>query len=606
MKLRRFFIKIASRAEKLTKRVSPELISAIKKLGVKDIQKIFRQFVPLDFITLIQKHNTRAFEEAFRNTIAQSASTDQHKKWIEEAGILKEDAINDTYINMLNDDPKKRGILNEILLDGSMSDKFQYAREEEPELRLALKQTIGPISSANGIMIPFCPIDKSINQDYPLWNINIENGEVSIYHGLDKDGQCTNRENLGKMSPEQFEQIARDYEGLTAEQIELIKQGKRELEYLNGVGFLRCVFKGNMPKFSSFLYPRVTQSIKDIVNTRRKELGKTIPPEKLRRRIELLEKEKKGTLTPEEEGELNQLKSYFNKKSKELVPSLTSLDTPMEGAEGAGKTRHEMVSKESDEDDKNINEAKFELARILGENELNSLMAISSKIELSGIINKFKTLMTLPSKDPQRIQIQQDIKNNLYMISQKYLGQDNKTENVCNTCHAVLGETSSVCPYASQMRGYIYNIYEVSTDFIEFKKQLEKLDEYAKIHFNESNIQSKIEENFKGAEVTEEDVSNKELEDLLSTFKSYEDINIEKAEKTSVSDLKNNIEKHLSEHQKVAYFGTNVNSNLEVTEKDIDKIQGLANFIEQSINKVFEQELEEELISLLIRYGVGE
>ena len=85
MKLKRFALFVeASRAEQLTKRVSPDFIQAIKKLDTSEVRKLLRQFVPLDFVALLQKENPQAFEGSLRGTISAQLSSEQHKKWIEE------------------------------------------------------------------------------------------------------------------------------------------------------------------------------------------------------------------------------------------------------------------------------------------------------------------------------------------------------------------------------------------------------------------------------------------------------------------------------------------------------------------------------------------
>ena len=64
MRLKRFALLVeASRAEQLTKRVSPDFIQAVKKLDASDVRKLLRQFVPLDFVALLQKENPKAFDD---------------------------------------------------------------------------------------------------------------------------------------------------------------------------------------------------------------------------------------------------------------------------------------------------------------------------------------------------------------------------------------------------------------------------------------------------------------------------------------------------------------------------------------------------------------
>lgn len=597
MKIRQF-IKIASRAEKLVQRVPSELISAIKRLTAKDIYKLLHQFLPLDFVALVQKENKREFEGAFRRLLSSQFNAPKLKTWIEEVGITADDAVGNAYINMLNDDPKNRGILNDLLLYGSQSDEFQFARKDEKELRLLLKQNLSPISSSNGMVVPHCPTDKSLNIEFPLWNIDIIDGEVEILNGFDTDGQCVNRELLGEMSEQEFNQIKETLQGLTQKQIDLIKQGKRELEYKNGAGFLRCTFKSNLPKFSSFVFPRSMQSIKNTVDRVRKELGKTIPAHVLKRRTELRLKENDKTITPEEKQELSKLEAYFQKKSKEMIHQ-TSLDFTMEGNEGEGKSRHETISID-DTEKKDLEESRFELSNALDERQFEVLSEFSQKVQLGGVLSILKQLMDLPRNDPSRSQLTKQVKHQMNDLVIKYLGQDNKTENTCKTCDNKLSTTAESCTYSAQMRSIVFTAYDASDSLNSFKEQINKLDQMALIHYTKSNIESLVQKGFSGSEVGEDEIS---LDLDLSGFESFKEENLTPAEKTNLNIFKDQINKSLSSDQQKAFYGTDINNNLEVQEVDVDKINLISDYIEKILYKVFEKELEQELATYLLGYG---
>lgn len=593
MRLRKFtLLKKASRADQLTRRVSTDLIESIKKLDSKQIRNLFRGFVPLDFISLLQKHNGEAFEQALRQTITQQLSTDQHKKWIEEAGLSQEDAVGETYISMLNDDPKRRGILSEILLDGSYSDAFQYARKDDPKTRLDLRQSLRPLSSENGMVVPFCPICKSLNIDHPLWDISTDQGTVEFKQGQDQQGRCTEVEYVGD-SLEQAE------DQLTNEQREAIESGKRELQFEGGKAFLRCTFTNQMPKFQSFLHSRARQAVKEILDPQRRQMGRTIPPAKYKRRAELEEKERQNTLDLSEKTELIQLREYFNKRQVNYVHNPTSLDVNV-GDEG--RSLHETVVVDSDQDDESIEDARFELQRKLDEKQFEVLSIVSSKVPLGSLLNSMTDLYGLSNKDPKRVDLQNQIQTNVIKAAQKYYAADQTNNNRCNTCGTELDDTANSCPYAAQMRSSIFSAYDQASDLAELNQSLEKLDSQALEHYKASNLGSILNKGFSGVEVDEEDL----LDGLdLSGFDSLdEEIDSSVLEKISTDDLKSLIEKELSSKNQQSFYGLDITGN-QVEEQDVEKVNQLAKYLYKILNDVFSQELEDELATFLIGYGAS-
>jgi hypothetical protein len=516
---------------------------------------------------------------------------------MEEARLRPEDALGQVYLLLLNDDPKKRGLLSEILLDGSYSDTYQYARESAPKTRLELRQSLAPLGPTNGIVVPYCPIDKKIGKEYPLWSVKVENGSLEVIKGADSSGHCMSHEIIGEMSPNEFEELKATNKGLTSDQLNLINSKIRKLEYSSGKAYLRCTFDSPLPKFQSFFHARASQAIKDIVDVKRKELGQTIPPAIYKELQELEKKEKEGTLgVGKDRSRLIHLREkYFPKKQKDLIHT-TSLDAPSGGEDGDGRSQHEMISTESDEDLQSIEDARFELQRALGDQQLGALSEVARKVPLGTFLNKMQNLFTLPLKDPKRPQVEKELMIEATKLSHKYYGNDREADNTCNTCGFNLGPTSSACPQAAQMRSIIYSAYEASKDISQFQKTLTRLAPEGIKHYEASNLPTAFDKAFGGIEVAEDEI------DLgLSGFESYtENIAIEKL---SLKQLKPSIEQHLTEEAKKAYYGTDVKANLEVSEIDIEKSAQLAKYIYQVVHSVFTQELEEELAQYLIGYG---
>lgn len=605
MRLRPFIFKIAaSRAELLSQRVSRDILKSLKNLNSNQIKDILRGFVPLDFVALLRQENPSAFEQAFHEIISQKLNITQYKKWIEELGITKEDAINEIYLALLNNDPKKRGVLSEISLDGSYSDAFQYAKKEDPSLKLLLKQTAGPISSSNGVVVPFCPTDKALGINKPLWNVDTENGQAKIEKELDSEGRCLTYETLGEMTQEEFESLKETKQGLTPEQIKQINSGQRSLEFLDGEVFLRCTFKTQLPKFQNFLDFKIKGIITSILSPERAKMGRNIPPEKYHRRDALEAKEKAKTINTEEIQELKVLRDYFQKKQVEYTPSATSLDTTMKSDESEGKSLHDIVNIEDDQsiDQSKLEEAVFELQRKLGK-DFDTLAKIAPAISLGSLLSKADKLSSVSSKDPNKKQYEQDINLEALKLAQKYLNKDqDKREITCLVCSESYSQSVESCTKAKQMRSILAPAYKESKDIDQFKSFINQLDEKSRAHYDQAHIESKVKSIYAGVEVSEDDL----LEGI--DFSGFESADSESSSiSTSKLDertFKQTLEEKLDDKEKAIYQGnTIVDKAIEVSEEDLIKVQGLAKLLKDLIAKVVMSELEEEFATYLLSQG---
>ena len=607
MRLKRFALLVeASRAEQLTKRVSPDFIQAVKKLDASDVRKLLRQFVPLDFVALLQKENPKAFEQVLRGALSAQLSSEQHKAWIQELvrdGIFndKEDAVSETYISLLNDDPKRRGILSQLLLDGSYSDAFQYARKDQPALRLSIKQNLAPLSSDNGLVVPFCPVDKKLGIEHPLWSASTEGGKLEFTQGVDSSDRCTTKEVVGKMSQEDFDQLKQTKEGLSPEQLKLITSGARTLEYNDGQATLSCTFHAQLPKFQNFLGSKTKQALKAVLDPERKKMGRNIPPEMYKELHDLEAKEKAGTLTPQERGKLYQRREYFKKKQVDFVSAPSSLDAPM--GEDEGKSQHEIVETTdfADVSQESFNTAQFELERNLGEKELLKLKTVAEKAPLGTLMNKLQVVMSLSSKDPKKQAAEKEVVQESLRVAQKFFSTETSESNKCGTCGQILAKDSTSCNQAIEMKKAVFTSYKQAQDMTQFEKFINQLDPKALEHFKKAGLPMKINSIYSGLEVTEDDL---DLDLDLSGFDSFKEDTAPTTKKLSEKELKETIEKSLNDQQKVAYLGTDI-SAADVDEGDGQKVDQLATLIRKMIQDVFQQELEEELATYLVGSGIG-
>lgn len=612
MKLRRFAILVeAARADQLAGRVSSDLISAIKKMTPKEVKRLLDQFVPLDFIALLKKENPGVFEAVLKDKITRLLSSDQHEKWIAElnsdkGGYTKEEAVNDVYAFMLNNDPdpRRRGILDQIIGDGSNSDKYEYARKSNPLMRTLMRKSLAPLSSGSGsgIVVPFCPVDKGLGITHPLWNISSDGGTAEIEEGLESN-RCTQEEVIGEMSLEEFNALEETKQGLTSQQKSLLQDGRRTLEYEDGVAVLRCTFEHQLPKFQNFLRSRTTQAIKSVLDPERHKMGRTIPPAKYKRRNELEEKKRLGILTKEERIELASLVDYFQKKQVGYVYTPTSLDAPAQSSEGEGQTGHEKIVKEEDSSEVTLDDAhraRFELERAIGDKEFSVIAQVAQKVPLNTLMMKFKEIMDLSAKDPKKRVLEKEAILESIKIAQKYFGGGKESTNKCNTCGAELPADASTCPHANEMRKAIFSNYKYAKDIKAFEKFMLQVGPKSQEHYEKSAIPIKMNSVYGGFEVDEDDLGDIDL----SGFESYKDESPAKASKLNETELQEAIERGLTEKQKMSYLGTDLAGATQVDEGDMEQVNQLAKYLTKIVQNIFIQELENDLGTFLMVYGV--
>jgi hypothetical protein len=591
MKLKRFIIKNASRAELLTSQVPTEVIQTIKQLDDKDVRRLLRDFIPLDFVALIQHHNPSAFQRAIISTLSSILSSSQYKNWLDTMGIEKLDAIQQAYMLMLNKDPRKRGILTQIALDGSLSPSFHYVPKDRPQTRIDLQSSVAPIDNQNAIQVPHCPVDQKLGIKHPLWSLSTESGEVEIEEGVDSDGRCTQAESLGEISEEDFIILEQTQEGLTEAQKQQIASGQRELEYLEGEAFLRCTFHAKLNKFQSFLYSRALDTVSRLVEAYRKEKGLTITSQQFKELNTLKQKESEGTLTEKDASRLKVLQDLIAKKSSESMRS-TSIDQ-FKGDDDE-KSLHDTVGESVDVDDQEAREALFEIERALSQNQLETLLEVVHKVPLGSVLNILQQAYLLPNKDPKKAQLLSQVPRETQKIAQAYFGSSNKEQSLrCKTCLSTFVDIGN-CPFAREMRSNVYATYEVADTLGQFSSKL-KLHEKAAKHYEQSNLEPILNRAYTGLEVEEPD-----LDIDFSIFKGQ----VETHSKLSLDELKKQFHRELSSNQKKAFEGTDLEKQEEeVKEEEVEKIDKLSSFLQKILHEIFTQELDKELGIYLIHAG---
>lgn len=596
MKLRNFTIKTSSRADLLSKRAPQDLIKEVKKLTKAQIKSMLQGFLPLDFFILIQKENRSALEEAFREVIESQLKKDPFPSWLAELGMEPSDAVAETIIALLNDDPKNPGALADIKESGSYSHSYQYSQKENPKLRDQLRQSLAPLDS--GVVVPYCPICKKIGIEHPLWSIDLEGGKLKIVNGLE-NGKCTEFEVIAKGTKEELERLIEDPSSLPILIKSRIEDGSRTLKIEDNYLIAECTFKATLPRIQNFLYFRVAETMSKVLNPERRALGKTVSPKDLERLRVLQGKESIKTITPEERKELEKLKTRVQEKSKDLIKAPMSLDAPIADDEGGARSRYEEVEVYEDEELKDSQEAALELRTLLGESDFALLEKIVVNFPISSAVKKISDLMNISGKDPKRKVLESEIKLEFYKIAQMALDKKPSKINHCNSCGENLSESAKICFHASEMQGLLYSIFANAKNFEEFEQAIKKINSKALLHYNLSNIDSLIKSAFKGGALVDDSF----LEGL--DFEGFETIeSSEKENKLSEADLKKSLKSELTPEQQKHFEGTNITgAQIEVNEEDQESIINLANKLELIISKIFEREVEDSLVSFILGQG---
>ena len=490
------FLKLASRAQQLSENVGPELLAAVKDLNQYDVENLFKGFVPLDFISLVRDQNPKAFNAALFNLIGRQLGTQRNQGWLEELKYTRDEAINEVFKSILNDDPKRRGVLNELLLDGSYSDAFQYTSKSEGDKRIDLRQSLSPISNTNAITVPHCPTDKALGIKHPLWSVGVLDGNIVIRRGVDGDGNCTQSQDLGPMSEEKFRAMKETGEGLTPEESKMIEDGKRKLEYEDGHAMLKCTFNTNLSKFQAFLSYQTQKAIKNVLDPERRRMGRGggYWQQQMNRLKELEYKEKQPEgLTDEEKKEKKKIQKYLQKKELDFKTE-QSMDVRVKGDEGEGKSLHDITEDkkllDADEYAEEADSYRMELSRKFGDKEIHVLQEVAKVAPLIEIVDRISQIMELPARSPQKAELEKSVAQDTLKMSMKFLGGEEKNSNTCNTCGAELGTTATRCPHADQMKSVALTAYQDKESVSGIEEEVGKLSPEPKQHYTASGLSS--------------------------------------------------------------------------------------------------------------------
>ena len=588
-----------SKADRVMSRVAPDLITAVKNLNEDDIKKLFNGFIPLDFLSLVQKVNPRVLTRALQSTIKKALNSKvKYKKWIEELRLDEDEAVNQVYTYILNDNPKNMGALTQIIEDGSYGTKYRpYNTDSKTKDKAATT-----VRNVGGLGVPTCPNQLKSNITYPLWTISTQEGDIRIEDGVDKNDRCNYEEPLGEMPQDQFETLESSREGLSENQIRSLDSGDLELVYKEGEASLRCTFHAKLNRFKPFLTSQAVGAITSVLSPERRRMGRggAYWAEQMNRHkeLELKEKSEEG-LSQLEQEELKKIKKYLRKKQKDLVGKEQSLDAPFQGAEGDGKTLHEIEKgQEADlgtaaysaDEARSI---RIDLEKKAGEQEIAILQNVAKKVSLVSLVKNIGTLQTLSSKSLKKKELDEETKRESLKISQKYLGKDDETPNTCNTCGAELGNTAFRCMHADQMKSVSLSSYQDKDSVSGIEEEIKRLDPHAQKHYSASGLSSAFNNVYSGIEIEEDDL------DLdLGDFQSFEDNT--PTEKLDNKTLRNRLEGALTEEQLKAYHGTDVNSHLEVTEEDALKVEQHAGYIQKIITNILLQDDDEQTLEKML------
>jgi hypothetical protein len=585
MKLKRF-TKYASRAESLTSQVPKDIIQAIKKLSVEELKSIFKDFVPLDFVALVQHHNEKVFTYAIQDMLNEVLESNSFRVQIEIMRLNRDDLRQEIFATMANSDPRKQGILSQIKQQGSSSHSFEYTSKDQPSIRLHLKSSVAPIESGNAIQVPHCPIDQRLGIKSPLWFLEVEDGRLVFAFSLDKNNRCVQKEPLseiGKMSEEEFiifKNLDAE-EKLTKQQIQQINSGARTLEYSESEeeAFLQCTFHTKLNKFKSFLYTQALAVSTKLMAAHRKRNGLTITSKEFKQLAAFQQKVSDKTITEEEKIEFEDLKKRLTEKAANELKT-TQLDQPKDGDDENPSPKN--VTYTFDPNAEEATEALFELRRKLPqhlEDQLESFLEIIHTVPIHSVLKLLQQAYF--GKDPKQEQLLNQIPYETQKIAQAYLGisKDKGQLFKCKTCLAPSIRTSN-CPFAREMRLNIVRFYKAAETFKDFSSKLKSLDEKAKKHYEQSNLEPILNQAYTGLEIHELDLAFEEQQSKLSP---------DKLETQFYTDLSTN--------QKKAFEGTDLEKQEEeeeeVNEEEIEKIEEISTLLQSFLHAIFTTAVKE-------------
>lgn len=579
---------------------APAVVAAVKAMSKRTILRVLssKDFVPLDFIALIYHFNRDAFADAMKDMIKRQLSSRKHQDWLKEMNLPIDDAASEIYREILNNDPMRRGILNQLILDGSRSHKYNYESKGYPERKRALRESLQP--NEHDLVVPFCPFCEQVGLKKPVWTIEVGSGTLKMKNHLPGD-RCDTLERVTAESiPVEPAGIIRQQPGiytvsngqvsfrvqLTDKQDPLVEEGLRNFEIINNTPILRCTFEADIPSFSAYMLMQGTlKEVSDLWKKFREAHGRTITPAEYKRLQELQSKESAKTMTLEEKREYEKLQERIQTKQKDFVGKPVSLDTPTSSGDGEGPSRHETLSKEEGQDFigasvKEVEAAKFELLNVLDEEDIELVQDL--KPTGNGLIQALQLLMQQRKKEYW---------NRLLAVAQLHLyGPEEKDSNTCRTCGSVESPVANICSYALKMQKDIYAAYMNSKNVAAFNSHIAMLDQNTRSHVTKSNASKYITPLFNRMEVTEDDIFSL----------SFEEDNDSDTLSLSLSDFKSKLEPQLTPEEKQHYFGTNIGKTATpetpTEEPNSEVIEELAENLDQLIRTVVRKDLSRELV----------
>lgn len=617
MKLKRFVRKAqapgAFSAEDVKKN-SPQLYSVAKNLSIDEIKKLIlsSDFVPLDLVALIYNANPNNFLQALQQHIMKYLRANpNYKRWLEQMEMRPEDASSTILTSMLNDDPNNRGVLNQVVLDGSRADRYRYEKKENSDIANALKNSLQ--STQNQLVVPHCPHCKAAGIDKPLWSFEVDGDQIKPKAGMD-NGHCNTEEALNYAKSEDLPglvitedsddiQVKKLDDGtflvskgsnhfkvqLSENQKEELDQGLRAFEITGSNLHFRCTFQAKIPSFSAFLgFSAIMAEMSRLWNNWKRQHGRSTDLKRFERLKELEDKSQSEGLTPQEQKELRKERRYKEKRDKAFIPSITRLDAPV--GEGATRTRQDEISADDyDFSEDQIRGAEFELEQFLDEEDLHLLDSLKPTGNLFLVtVNALKTYFDSGSAEDKS-----SYQEALFALAKFYIyGPENKaTERRCLSCGTELPDGAKSCRVAAKMQKDVFDAYQTAASMDSFDKILLKSESPVLKHYDLSNVRPFVDSLiFTSLEITEDDI-----------HLSFDHDEEAAAPKLNFNDFKARALAKLSPEQAAHFNGTNLQTaqekSVQTEEVSPENIKQIAKKIDRLIRRVDEEDLLDELIT---------
>lgn len=628
MKIRRFVKAQSGGAFSVDdiKSQSPQLYETAKSLSPQKIKELIfsnKDFVPLDLVALIYHVNQKNFLEALNGFIRSSIRNNTtYRHWMAQMGIDADRSANaDEMVSsimsaILSNDPNKRGVLNQIALDGSRAGKYRYERSENSDLARSLKNSLK--STQGGLAVPHCPTCAQAGIDKPLWSYNIEGTNIKAKPGLEEE-RCTTIEKIDaqKIALDQVQgnEIGQDGDltffkagptdlivkkgesawlvKLQERQIDEFESGLRSFQFHKGNLIFRCTFNAKLPSVPAFLgYSAIKAELSKIWQSWQRQHGQSTDFKRLDRLKELEEKAQKEGLTPAESKELVKNRRYKERRDRQFTSRPVSLDAPT-GTEDESRSRHESIQSDDVGDfaDADVREAQITLENALSPELMRILEGLKpSETLFLEAVSQYSKLSQLSAKDSAAKNLSASYAQALHRLAEFYLygPEDKRTQKNCITCGADLDDAAKICRLGIKMQKDAYDCYVRAKNVNEYNQLIQKFEPHVAEHYKKSGVGNGIADLFAySLEVTEDDL------DL-----SFDDEK-DHTSKLNFNDFKSKITRGLSPEQMQHFNGTLITkhseNNVEIEELDNDKIQKIAKEIDQLISTADEEDLLPEL-----------